>query len=531
MSDSIKKVLLVYPKFPYSFWSLSESCRLSGVKSPSPPLGLLTVASLLPSSWEIRLADLNTRELTDRDWDWADMIMVSGMLVQHISMTEIITEAKRRGKPLTAGGPVVTGNEDVLLDLGCTYLVTGEGETTIPLFIDGLSQGSPGGVFTDGHKPDMTISPIPRYDLLDLSCYDSMALQTSRGCPFDCEFCDIVALFGRKPRYKEPEQVMAELDSIYNLGWRGSIFVVDDNFIGNRKHAMGILELLIPWNRDRGEPFGFYTQTSINLGQDPELIDTMTSANFGMVFVGLETPSEEILKQNRKYQNVRHSLVDSVNNITKNGLTVQGSFILGFDGEETGAGQRIIEFVETVAIPFVMLNMLFALPNTKFYTRLQQEKRLLEDLTVDDWAKLKTNFITKRPLIDIQREFIGAWDYLYKPSNYLARVYRHILTIRPTRKAMGQKTEDQTSSQAAGKKTPGKQSRAAGHAKAFLIILWRQGIKGEARWQFWKQLIGVLRRNPSRFQKYITLCAMGEDMFVFRKIMLDIGRKIDRTPS
>ena len=525
MSEDNKNVLLVYPEFPYSFWSLSESCRISGVKAPSPPLGLLTVAALLPSTWEIRLADLNTRKLEEKDWAWADMVMVSGMLVQHLSMTNIMTEAQKRGIPLVAGGPVTTGKEEVMLDSGCTYLVSGEGETSIPLFLKGLTEGLLSGVFNNSDKPDLTSSPIPRYDLLDFSCYDSMAIQTSRGCPFDCEFCDIVALFGRKPRYKKPEQVISELEYIYELGWRGSIFVVDDNFIGNRKHAREILELLIPWNKDRGEPFGFYTQASINLGQDQEMIDMMTSANFGMVFVGLETPSEEILKQNHKFQNVQHSLVDSVVNITQNGLTVQGSFILGFDNEETGAGQRISEFVETTAIPFVMLNMLFALPNTRFWTRLKEENRLLEDLTVDDWAQLRTNFITQRPLEEIQREFIEAWEYLYDPSRYLARVYRHCLTIRPTRKAM--KTEEKQESPPKAKvNAPGKQSNTNRQLLAFLNILWRQGIRNPARWQFWKQLIGILRHNPSRFTKYMTLCAMGEDMFVFRKIMLDIGRKL-----
>ena len=310
------RALLVNAKADFSFWTLPASSRLTGTRTLAPPLGLITVAALLPSEWKLRLVDLNVRELLEDDWDWAEVVMISGTLGQKTSLLQTVKEVKQRGKRVVVGGPCPTAVPEEVLQAGADFLVRGEGENTVPLFLDALREGEIHGVFENHQKPDLSASPIPRFDLLSLNDYQLLLVQTSRGCPFGCEFCDIASLYGRKPRYKTPDQVMRELEALYKLGWRGDIFVGDDNFIGSRAHARTLLGELIEWQRSRGEPFSFTTQVSVNLGDDLETIDLMTAANFGSVFIGLESVDEAALKLAHKYHNLRNSMTEQASGVS-----------------------------------------------------------------------------------------------------------------------------------------------------------------------------------------------------------------------
>jgi radical SAM superfamily enzyme YgiQ (UPF0313 family) len=514
------RVLAIDPEFPHSFWSMRETLKWMGRKAMVPPLGLLTVAALLPQEWEFRVADLNTGPLTEASWQWADLVMITGMIIQREGILHLVREGKARGKTVIVGGPFATSLPQEVLAAGADFLVRGEGETTIPQLLAALRDGQPGGVIEEDGKPQMTISPVPRFDLINFDDYATMGVQTSRGCPFDCEFCDIVNLFGRAPRYKDPGQVIAELETLYRLGWRGLVFFSDDNFIGNKDQARALLNRLIPWMQERGEPFGFWTQASVNLGQDREMIDLMTAANFGYVFLGVETPDPDILRAAGKYQNVRNPLKDSLAAINVNGLNVAASFIIGFDGERRGAVDRIVEFVEDLAIPFLLINILQPPPNTRLWKRLEAEGRLLPHKTSGDFFALEFNYLPSRPQQEILEEFVRGIDRLYEPSRYLARVYRYFLNMRPTRRALARQ---------AGKNLPGspqtpkRPASSQSYRQGFvplLLLIWRQGIRPRYRGQFWRQLWGIYRQNPSRLEIYVICCAFGEDLFALRRDIL-----------
>ncbi|MBM4296026.1 MAG: DUF4070 domain-containing protein, partial [Deltaproteobacteria bacterium] len=498
------RALLICPEFPLSFWSFQKSCRLRGNKTVNPPLGLLTVAALLPSEWELRLADLNTRSLTEPDWQWADLILISAMYIQRAGLLALVREAKRRGKTVVAGGPHPTSLPEAVLEAGCDFVVRGEGENTIPLLLEAMRHGKTG-IIENHEKPDLATSPVPRFDLLRLKDYAAVTIQTSRGCPFDCEFCDVVNLFGRIPRYKTPKQVMAELDTLHRLGARGSVFICDDNFIGSKKHARALLQELTPWLRSRGEPFRFLTQASVNLGQDLEMIDLMTAANLDKVFIGVESPDEKVLQTSHKYHNIKNPLVESIHNLKQNGMGVIGSFIIGLDGETTGAGERICAFMEETAIPTAMLGVLQAAPHTSLWHRLEKEGRLRRDVGDDAGTFSALNFEPDRPEAEIMQEYVDAWDYLYEPSRYLARAYRYHLAMRPARRtpavaARGPLPQDRVPD-------PGMTwRRILIEIKAFSQILWWQGVRPSYRRQFWTQMIGMWRRNPTRFVEYIKTC-------------------------
>ncbi len=511
------RALLVCPEFPLSFWSFQKSCRLRGNKTVNPPLGLVTVAALLPAEWEMRLVDLNTRSLTEEDWQWADLVLISAMYIQRAGLLALVREAKRRGKTVVAGGPHPTSLPEAVLEAGCDFVVRGEGENTIPLLLEAMKHGKTG-IIENDEKPDLTTSPIPRFDLLRLNDYATVTIQTSRGCPFDCEFCDVVNLFGRIPRYKTPKQVIAELETLHRLGARGSVFICDDNFIGSKKHARALLQELTPWLRSRGEPFSFLTQASVNLGQDLEMIDLMTAANLEEVFIGIESPDENVLQTSHKYHNIKNPLVESLRNIKQNGLAVIGSFIIGLDGETKGAGERICAFMEQTAIPMAMLGVLQAAPHTSLWHRLEREGRLRQDVGDDVGTFSALNYEPDRPEAEIMQEYVDAWDYLYEPSRYLARAYRYHLAMRPARRAQAA---------AAGGPLPKDRVPDQGmtwrriliEIKAFFRILWWQGIRPSYRGQFWTQMIGMWRQNPTRFIEYIVTCAMGEDLFDMRRVV------------
>ena len=496
-------------------------------KAVTPPLGLITVAAMLPKGWDVRLTDLEVTHVEKLDLEWPDIVMISGMLIQRENLLELIKAAKNKNKTVVVGGPYATSLPSEVLEAGCDMLVRGEAENTIDALLDSIRAGKLKGVFENPQKPDMTSSPVPRFDLLDMNAYNTMSVQTSRGCPFDCEFCDIVNLYGSKPRYKNPKQVMDELETIYKMGWRSSMLIADDNFIGSKKHAKALLEQLTPWMQSHGSPFSFWTQTSVNLGQDVELIDLMTAPNFSSVFVGIESPDEDVLAGAQKYQNIRNPLVESLRNININGLTVLGSFVIGFDGEKPGAGKRIANFVKETNIPIVMLNMLQAAPNTKLWDRLHSEGRLCDFRTTGNTTANLMNFVPSRPEKDIIEEFVAAWDEIYKPSNFLTRAYNYYLNMRPTRRASAL-NEGASRSQNPKHWRPLRQELL--DIVNFARISWRQGIKSPARLQYWKQIYGMWTKNPSRFVQYIVALAMAEDMFVLRRKIIDDYRK-NRKPS
>ncbi|MGB7441732.1 MAG: B12-binding domain-containing radical SAM protein [Coleofasciculaceae cyanobacterium] len=496
-------VLLIYPLFPQSFWSFDKALELIGRKVSLPPLGIITVAAILPQTWEFRLVDRNVGPETEADWDWADLVIISGMIVQKPDMMHMIGEAKRRSKMVAVGGPYVTSVPQAAQEAGADFLVLDEGEITLPLFVKALERGETSGVIrSDGEKPDVTTTPIPRYDLLDLSAYSDMSVQFSRGCPFQCEFCDIIVLYGRKPRTKTPAQLIAELQTLYDLGWRRAVFMVDDNFIGNKRNVKLLLRELGPWMAERQYPFHFATEASIDLAEDQELLDLMLAANFTSVFIGIETPDTDSLALTHKFQNTRNSLVDSVQKINKMGLRVMAGFIIGFDDEKPGAGQRIIDFVEATAIPQAMFGMLAALPNTALWHRLKKEGRLLDGKEETRGSQMSlTNFVPTRPIEDIAREYVSCFWELYEPSRYLARVYRHFINMQPS-----------------PHKTPFQMLELV-EVRAILILFWRQGIKRSTRFQFWRQLFSILKKNRGVFVAYLTVCAINEHFIEYRQIV------------
>jgi radical SAM superfamily enzyme YgiQ (UPF0313 family) len=512
------RTLLISPEYPLSFWSFRKACRLGGHKAVNPPLGLLTIAALLPAAWELRLADLTTRGLQDKDWQWADLIMISAMHIQKISFLDLVREAKSRGKTVVAGGPYPTLFPEEALEAGCDFIVQGEGENAVPLLLDAMRDGT-SRVINNDEKPDFTTSPVPRFDLVELKDYRTITIQTSRGCPFDCEFCDVVRLYGHKPRHKTPKQVIAELETLYRLGARGPIFICDDNFIGSKKHARAILQELTPWLKDRGDPYNFLTQSSVNLGQDREMMDMMIAARFERVFIGIESPDEKVLETNRKYHNIKHPLLESIHNIQQHGIEVIGSFILGFDGEKQGAGERICAFIDRTAIPMVMVNALQAPPQSGLWHRLAREGRLRDEVEfIAEGTISEFNFEPDRPEAEILQEYVDVWDYLYEPSRYLARAYRYCLDMPPTRREMRGVTEP--SQPQGGFPESGRTwRRKVTEVQRLCKILWWLGVRESFRRQFWTQLIGMWRRNPTRLFMYLRTCALGVDLFDMRRIV------------
>ncbi|MEO0756648.1 MAG: B12-binding domain-containing radical SAM protein [Cyanobacteria bacterium J06648_16] len=501
------RVLLIYPLFPKSFWSFDKTLELVDFKAQLPPLGIITVAAILPQDWEFKLVDRNVRDITEAEWDWAELVLLSGMIVQKVDFAAQIQEAKRRNKLVAIGGPYATAMPQEVEKAGADFLILDEGEITLPMFVEAIERGETSGLFrSGGDKPDITITPIPRYDLLEFDAYAEMSIQFSRGCPFQCEFCDIIVLYGRKPRTKAPEQLLAELQYLYELGWRRSIFMVDDNFIGNKRNVKLLLKEMKPWMEERNYPFSFATEASVDLAQDLELMQMMVDCNFGTVFLGIETPDDDSLTLTRKHQNTRSPLSEAVDTITQSGLRVMAGFIIGFDGEKTGAGQRIVDFVEQTAIPTAMLSMLQALPDTALWHRLIKEDRMLIQGADINQATL-TNFIPTRPIEEITHEFIQAFWALYDPMKLLNRTYRHFLML-----AEGQRQHYQGRSQSAG--SPDINWTIV---RAFAIICWRQGVVRKTRLRFWLNLFDMLRRYPEAAGNYVSVCAQAEHFIDFRE--------------
>ena len=497
------RVLLIYPVFPQTFWSYDKILELVNRKVLLPPLGMITVAAILPQKWEFKLVDRNIREVSETEWEWAELVIFSAMIVQKQDLLEQIEEAKRRNKLVAVGGPYATSLPDEPKAAGADFLILDEGEITLPQFVESIQRGETSGTFRATEKPDVTITPIPRYDLLEFDAYDSMSVQFSRGCPFQCEFCDIIVLYGRKPRTKEPAQLLKELDYLYKLGWRRAIFMVDDNFIGNKRNVKLLLKELKAWQEVHQYPFSFNTEASVDLASDRELMELMVQCNFNAVFLGIETPDESSLQLTKKFQNTRNSLTDTVDKIIRTGLRPMAGFIIGFDGEKSGAGERITEFVEEAAIPTAMFGMLQALPLTALWSRLERENRLRDSTRKDINQTTLMNFVPTRPIEEIAREYVETFWTLYEPKRYLDRVYRCFLKL-------GTPQHEATFTLPSWV-----------DLKALATVVWRQGIKRDTRWKFWHHLFGILRHNPAVWEHYLTMCAHNEHFFQYRQIVRD----------
>ncbi len=509
------RVLLLYPVFPPSFWSFEKAIELVGRKAMLPPLGLVTVAALLPPEWEFKLVDRNVRNVTEAEWAWCDMVMLSAMIVQKEDFHAQIREAKRRGKPVAVGGPYPTSMFEECKASAPDYMVLDEGEITLPLMVAAIERGEKSGIFrSNGVKPDVTKTPIPRFELLQMDAYSDMSVQFSRGCPFLCEFCDIIVLYGRKPRTKTSAQMIAELQRLYDLGWRRSIFMVDDNFIGNKKNVKAFLQELKPWMIEHDYPFSIATEASVDLAQDQELMDLMRECNFGAVFLGIETPDTESLKLTKKSQNNRDPLSESVMRIARSGIRVMAGFIIGFDNEKPGAGKRIVDFVEETAVPTAVFSMLQALPDTGLWKRLEKDGRLLNQGGDINQTTL-LNFVPTRPMEEIAREYVDGFWELYDPIKYLDRTFRHFMLLKEAKYPK--------------KKGYARRKRNLKNLRAMAIVFWRQGFVRKTRTVFWKRLYQMYQLNPGGVSSYLTVCSQAEHLLDYReRVRAEISKQMSK---
>jgi radical SAM superfamily enzyme YgiQ (UPF0313 family) len=490
------KVLLVYPEFPDTFWSFKHALPFQGKRSAYPPLGLLTVSALLPGNWERRLVDLNVRRLKDSDLDWADVVFFSGMMVQGPSMKEHIARAKRRGLKVVVGGPITSAQDPSIAE--ADHIVEGEAEELIAELAADLERGSAKPHYKAPLLPDLTKVPLPHLHLANLSKYSAMAVQFSRGCPFTCEFCDIIEIYGRRPRTKTPDQVLAEFDVIYRQGWRGPVFLVDDNFIGNKKCVRALLPRLVEWMRNHKFPYSLFTEASLNLAEDADLLRMMREAHFTRVFLGIETPVEESLKETTKFQNLRKDLLSSVRLIQAHGIEVMAGFIVGFDSDPKDVFERQIRFIREAAIPLSMVGLLNALPNTQLWRRLKAEGRLLKE-SIGNNTVIDLNFIPKMDTEELLAGYRKILETIYSPKEYFERASAFLSQL------------------GAAARSPIVFSDVMAVARS----LWRQGLLSNYRKEYWKFMAQSLHRHRQHLDKAITLAIMGHHFFELTSLTQD----------
>lgn len=490
----MKNALLLYPEYPETFWGFKYALKFVHLKASLPPLGLLTVAAMLPSDWNLKLVDLNVEKLHDKQIDWADYVLISAMNVQRSSACDVIKRCKGKHKKIIAGGPLFTSDYEEFDEVD--YLVLNEAELTLPEFLMDLITGSPKHLYTTTGFADLSTTPIPRWSLIDMSKYASMNVQYSRGCPYDCEFCDITLLFGRKVRTKNREQMIRELDSLHTAGWTKEIFFVDDNFIGNKpKLKNEILPAIIGWQSQFDTQHSFNTQVSIELADEKELIKLMTEAGFDRVFVGIETPHEESLKECNKFKNVNRDLLSSVNTLQKSGLEVAGGFIVGFDSDPSSIFETQIDFIQRSGIVTAMVGLLTALPQTKLYQRLHSENRILKQSSGDN-TDFTMNFIPKMKSEELIVGYTKLLKTIYSPKVYYSRVKTFLRSYRQTRRKRNSMSFYQV---------------IALFKSLFYIGFWsRSGL------QYWDLLFWTLIHRPALIKNSITFMVYG---FHFRKII------------
>lgn len=487
--------LLISPTHPDTFWSFRHALKFISRKACFPPLGLLTVAAMLPGEWQRRLVDMNTQNLRDEDILWADIVFLSAMSIQSESADSVIARCQSFGKRIVAGGPHFTsspGQYD-----GVDHLVLNEAEITLPRFLEDLEAGCPAHVYTTDTWADLSMTPTPTWDLVPMKQYSSMNLQYSRGCPYNCDFCDITVLYGHKPRTKSRAQVIGELDALLAGGWSGAVFFVDDNFIGNRRKLKDdILPAIAEWMDAHQHPFQFNTEASINLADDPALMALMVKAGFEAVFIGIETPDVESLAACGKGQNLNRDLAASVRTIQQAGLEVQGGFILGFDEDQTGIFDRLVNFIQETAIVTAMVGLLNAPTGTRLHTRLKAEGRLLHDFNGNNTDTMM-NFIPKMDIDQLHAGYGRVVSYIYSPKHYYTRVREFLLTYNPKKKSRR-------------------------FSPINIIALLRSmvflGIIGRERVQYWRLFFWSLARGSTQFTLAIQFAIYG---FHFRKIAED----------
>lgn len=423
------KALLIYPETPATFWSFKHILSFISKKAAFPPLGLLTVAALLPPEWELRLVDLNVSKLTDSDLVWADLVLISAMIIQKESAQEVIKRCRDLNRPILAGGPLFSAQPDNYPEID--HIVVGEAENTISLFLADWSEGHAKKIYRSSDWPNLELTPLPRWDLINLNDYVTMTVQFARGCPFDCEFCDIIIQNGQRTRTKTPEQFVLELESLYDRGWRGSVFVADDNLIGNKRRARQMLRSLVTWQEANNFPLRFLTQTSVNLAADDELLQLMSAANFYKVFLGLETPNVDSLLECGKTQNLKRSVVTAVKKIQAHGMQVMSGFIVGFDTDQVDIFDQQKKFIESLGVVVAMVGILTALPGTRLYNRLKDENRLLAESTGGNTDKV-INFIPKMDKDLLLRKYDELVKDLYSVRSYYRRINTFLRDYFPT---------------------------------------------------------------------------------------------------
>ncbi len=478
------KILMTYPKYPDTFWSYKYAMKFVHKKASFPPLGLLTVASLLPKDFKVKLIDLNIKKLSDRDIEWADMVFISAMEVQKESVKEIVAKCRAKGKTIVAGGPLFTTQPDLIE--GIDHLILDEAEITIRPFLKDLSSGRPKKVYSSKERPDIKNVPIPSWSLVNHKRYATMLLQYSRGCPFNCEFCDIGYLNGKVPRTKSPEQIIMELQSLYELGWRKPVFFVDDNFIGNRKEVKRMLPKLIAWQKDHDYPFTFLTEASMDLADDEKLMDLMIKANFTKVFLGIETPNVDSLKECKKIQNVTRDLVGSVRKIQTRGMEVMGGFIVGFDNDTESIFQSQIDFIQQTGIVTAMVGLLNAIPETPLWDRLKKEDRLHGETSGSN-TDGTINFIPRMDIDRLKDGYLHIISTIYSPKEYYKRIDTFLKHYKPTNRP----------------------SLNIEYSRAFFRSLWRIGFLSRSRFYFWRLFIKTLFIRTRSFPKAMELAITG----------------------
>ena len=484
-------VLLICPAFPNTFWSFTYALKFVGKKAAYPPLGLLTVAAMLPEEFHKRLVDVNTDKLTEEDLAWADMAFIGGMAVQRESAKHIIARCKARGLKVVAGGPLFSAEADEFGEVD--HLVLDEAELTLPIFLEDLKNGHPRKIYRASGFCDLSYTPIPAWALVRMRKYASMSIQFSRGCPFNCDFCNVTTLFGHRVRMKTPQQVLAELDSLYADGWRSNIFFVDDNFIGNKAYLKArLLPALIEWRQNK-KGCVFYTEASINLADDPELLDMMSRAGFDSVFIGIESPDEGSLTECQKIQNKNRDLLKDVRRIQRAGLQVLGGFIVGFDSDSPSTFQRHIDFIQKSGIVTAMVGILQAPPGTRLFERLQKENRVVGPISGDN-VDGTTNIVPKMGINTLTEGYQAIMGHIYSPQHY----YQRVKTLM---KELG-------TPQA---RTPMNYQRVL----AFFRSSLRLGIFGKERFHYWHLLLWSLIRNPRQLSLAVTLAIYGHH---FRRI-------------
>ena len=489
------KCLIVQTKFSaFSFWNYQAVCKMVGAKYPAAPLGLLTVAALLPQHWTFKLIDENVEPLLDEHLKWADLVCTGGMLPQQKSLLEFIERAHSLDCTVVVGGADPSSQPE--LYKGADYLVLGEGEVTIPMFLEDLKKGAEKGTYVSEERADMLEAVVPRYDLIRFSDYIMMGIQFIRGCPYGCEFCDVIELFGRVPRFKTTEHIIKELQSLYDLGYRGHIDFVDDNFIGNKKKVKELLSALKEWTIQHKYPFYFTTEASVNLAEDDELLQLMKDVDFRYVFLGIETPENETLALNHKNQNVGKSIPEAVRKIMSYGIVCNGGFIIGFDSDSPNIADNMISCVQESGIAMAMVGQLYGLPNTQLTRRLEAEGRLFQNRSKKlgdndiDQSTTGLNFITKIPRTEVMRNFVKVLEFIYEPKNYYQRVIYNGLHLKPNYKHMPTLR------------------KWLFYLLSFLKVCRHAGFNKDTGLLYWKMFFTVLFRNPKAIEAAVNLAAM-----------------------